>query len=170
MIKIISGGQTGVDVAALYAARLVGFPTGGYIPKGFRTNEGPDTALALYGLKELATTSYRERTRANVQEADGTLVIALKWSSLGIRCTLRAIEDFDKRNHEVHLDKSIIINYQKQDFQTAPRVIAIEEWIRKNKFETLNVAGNSEQTAPGIQDFAVNMLIGLFANLKVERS
>ena len=48
--KIISGGQTGVDQAALRAAKACGIPTGGWAPKGWRTEDGPAPWLADLGL------------------------------------------------------------------------------------------------------------------------
>ena len=72
--KIISGGQTGVDRAALDAAIKLAIAHGGSIPKGRITEDGPlpDT----YNLKETRSSSYAERTAKNVQDADGTLIIS----------------------------------------------------------------------------------------------
>ncbi len=67
-IKIISGGQTGVDRAALDAAMELHILTGGYCPKGRKAEDGriPDT----YNLIEMPTTSYPARTEKNVIESD----------------------------------------------------------------------------------------------------
>ncbi len=71
--KIISGGQTGADQAALDAAIKLGIPHGGWIPKGRSTENGklPDK----YKLKEMPTKSYPNRTEQNVIDSDGTLII-----------------------------------------------------------------------------------------------
>ena len=72
--KIISGGQTGADRAALDAAMRLGIPHGGWLPKGRLAEDGclPDH----YQLEEMPTDSYRERTRKNVQASDGTLLVS----------------------------------------------------------------------------------------------
>ena len=76
MLRIISGGQTGVDIAALRAAKAAGLPTGGWMPKGFPTAAGPrPDYAALYGMQETASDKYPERTRKNVEASDVTVVI-----------------------------------------------------------------------------------------------
>ena len=75
--RIISGGQSGADQGGLEAAERLGVPTGGFMPKGFRTEDGPRPDLAArYGLVEASTPGYPERTERNVQLADGTAVFA----------------------------------------------------------------------------------------------
>jgi hypothetical protein len=72
--KIISGGQTGADQAALDAAVHLGIPHGGWIPKGRRTEGG--MLSDKYKLKEMTLSSYPKRTEQNVVDSDGTLVIS----------------------------------------------------------------------------------------------
>jgi len=71
--KLISGGQTGADRAALDVAIELGTPHGGWIPKGRKTEDGrlPDK----YQLKEMLTASYPKRTEQNVIDSHGTLII-----------------------------------------------------------------------------------------------
>jgi hypothetical protein len=71
---VISGGQTGVDQAALRAARAAGMPTGGWAPRGFLTEDGPAPWLAGWGLKESARPGYPARTGLNVRQSDATLL------------------------------------------------------------------------------------------------
>jgi hypothetical protein len=71
--KIISGGQTGADQAALDAAIKWDIPHGGWVPKGRRTESGP--LSNRYQLKEMPTDSYPSRTEQNVIDSDGTLII-----------------------------------------------------------------------------------------------
>jgi hypothetical protein len=76
--KVVSGGQTGVDRAALDAAREAGIPTGGWCPAGGRAEdlEEPPGLLALYPeLAETPSPNYAERTEWNVRDSDGTLVL-----------------------------------------------------------------------------------------------
>ena len=72
--KIISGGQTGADRAALDVAIKLSIPHGGWIPKGRKTEDG--TLPDKYKLKEMTTASYPKRTEQNVIDSDGTLIIA----------------------------------------------------------------------------------------------
>ena len=72
--KIISGGQTGVDQAALDVAIELNIPHGGWIPKGRKTEDGilPDK----YQLKEMSTASYPKRSEQNILDSNGTLIIS----------------------------------------------------------------------------------------------
>ncbi|MDB4442552.1 putative molybdenum carrier protein [bacterium] len=72
--KIISGGQTGADRAALDVALKLGILHGGWIPKGRMAEDGP--LPEIYHLREMPTDSYEARTEKNVQDSDGTLIIA----------------------------------------------------------------------------------------------
>ncbi len=74
MIKIISGGQTGADRAALDAARQRDLPHGGWLPKGRRTEDGP--LGQEYRLQEMDSYRYEDRTGKNVVESDGTLIVS----------------------------------------------------------------------------------------------
>ena len=73
--RVITGGQTGADQAAWRAARAAGLATGGWMPGGFRTEDGfhPEFG-ALYGASEHPSDSWDDRTVANVDDSDGTLV------------------------------------------------------------------------------------------------
>ena len=73
-MKIISGGQTGADRAALDAAIELGLPHGGWLPRGRKTESGP---LPLkYNLRELDSDRYRDRTEQNIIDSDGTLIVS----------------------------------------------------------------------------------------------
>lgn len=93
-MKIISGGQTGIDQLALKIAKEMGFETGGYCANGFMTETGPEEELLKsYGLIEAG--SYSERTRRNVKESDITLMFGDMWTP-GSKCTIKACTDFNK--------------------------------------------------------------------------
>lgn len=158
LIKIISGGQTGVDQAGLVAARAYGILTGGWLPVGCITSEGPNRfLLEKYGMREHSG-GYRSRTRANVRDSDGTLRLAEKFTSPGERCTLRAIFDYDKPHLDVHTRSPLI-----------PEVVAA--WIQEHQIQILNIAGNSESTSPGITQWTLNYLNKVFRALsKLEQS
>jgi hypothetical protein len=72
-ITITTGGQTGADRGGLDAARACGFPTGGWAPKGWLTERGPDPSLASFGLQESDTPFYPDRTSLNVAGADAII-------------------------------------------------------------------------------------------------
>lgn len=150
MEKIISGGQTGADIGALMAAKQLGIPTGGTMPKGWRTLKGPHPEYAeLYQMVEHKSFSYPPRTHQNVKDSDGTIRIAQKLDSAGEKMTLEAINKYSKPYFDVHVvdPKQLVISAEM-----SPQVAV--NWILQNNIKILNVAGNSEQTAPGIQEFA----------------
>ncbi len=73
--RIISGGQTGIDQLGLDVAYSLGIPTGGTAPKGYLTENGPNSlSRELYGLTEHTSASYPPRTRANGQQSDGSVI------------------------------------------------------------------------------------------------
>ena len=70
--KIISGGQTGADIAGIDAAIASGLSYGGWLPKGRRTEDGP--LPETYALQEMKTRGYPKRTEQNVIDSDGTVI------------------------------------------------------------------------------------------------
>lgn len=132
LTKIISGGQTGADQAALAAAKALGLTTGGWIPKGCRTEHGRQHWLRDdYGLQELPTLSYALRTWKNVHESDATLWVG-RTTSPGFHTTQAAVVNYDK------------------PFLTNPTLPDLRAWIADHHVTTLNVAGNRSSTNPGI--------------------
>ncbi len=155
MRRVISGGQAGVDIAALRAAKRVGIATGGWMPCGFRTLSGPRRAYKeIYGMRESGSAEYAPRTICNVTDSAATLRIAQDFASPGERCTLRAILDADRP----HFDLGLV-----SLSAGIGRVDAADDWLRSLGPITLNVAGNSEHTAPGIEAAAEAILLHLFS-------
>src|SRR5215469_4609989 len=96
LTKIISGGQTGADQGALYAAKELRLETGGTAPKGYRTDEGHNSNLCLdFGLNANTHYSYVPRTRQNVEDSDGTLLFG-NLTSPGTRLTASLCSQFKK--------------------------------------------------------------------------
>ncbi len=157
-MKVISGCQNGVDQAALFAAAICGLETGGWIPKGCKTLDGPRYDLRdKFALDEHASSNYADRTFDNVFSSDATLRLAVNFSSPGERCTLNAIKSNSKPHLDIKLSKiSDVLLY------TPIPHIEIVEWLQENNVNTLNVAGNSEGTCPGIFQFTQNYLIEVF--------
>src|SRR5439155_22053470 len=94
--KIISGGQTGADMGALVSARELRIESGGVAPKGWLTENGPQEALLRrFGLLECEEDGYPARTRRNVIDSDGTLVVGPHRSG-GTRLTVYNAAQFHK--------------------------------------------------------------------------
>ena len=153
LTKIISGGQNGVDKAALRAAKAFGLQTGGTMPKGFKTLSGPKPNFAtLYNMTEDKSSSYPPRTESNVKNSDGTLMIAVDFNSAGEKCTQRFIDKHNKPQFDIN---PLEFYYIK----------SIVGWIDYWNIKVLNVAGNSEKTAPGIGKETEEFLGRLFLQL-----
>lgn len=148
--KIISGGQTGADLAGLDVAKFFGLETGGCMPFGFKTLDGcrPEYSK-IYGITAHSSSSYVPRTKQNVKDSDGTVRLAFNLESAGEKCTLKAIKSYSKPYFDV-------------DLNDPPPILDLINWIENNKISTLNVAGNSEQTAPGIYKAVFNYLSQIF--------
>ncbi len=102
IVKIVSGGQTGVDQAALDAAIHCGIPHGGWCPKGRKLEFGsiPDQ----YDLKVTTSTNYLVRTEANVVDSDATLIITPKRLSGGSLRTLEFCMKHGKPWHHISFE------------------------------------------------------------------
>ena len=100
LTKIISGGQTGADRAALDAAIRLNLAHGGWVPKGRRAEDGtiPDTYL----LSEMPTESYPRRTEKNIREADGTLILTHGRATGGSKLTIDTAVRY--RSSHLHID------------------------------------------------------------------
>ncbi len=151
-VKIISGGQTGVDRAALDAAIELGLGYGGSIPKGRKAEDGPIDEN--YGkLTELGSPDYRVRTQKNVTDSDATLIITTGRLSGGTELTARLAST----QHKPHL----IIDLKKMDEARALGEAAA--WLDLVRPGVLNVAGPRESEAPGIYGAAYGFLHLLFS-------
>lgn len=136
--KIISGGQTGVDQAALDAAMSVGVAHGGWLPAGRMTEEGP---LPLqYVLQELPGGSYPDRTRENVAAAEATLIISRGKLSGGSALTAKIAASMAKPF--LHIDLKILKKTEAVD--------VIESWLQKCRPGVVNVAGPRASSDPRI--------------------
>lgn len=153
---VISGGQTGADIAGVKAAKQFGLATGGMLPRGFLTLDGLHPEYAqLYSMTEHYSDKYPPRTKANVRDSDGTIRFAAKWESYGEQCTKNAISQHSKPYFDVDVVRA-----------DAPAPQAVVDWILANQIEILNVAGNSEKSVPGIEEFVTGYLLEVFRLLK----
>jgi predicted Rossmann-fold nucleotide-binding protein len=137
--KIVSGGQTGADQAALDVAIELGIPHGGWIPKGRKTEAGP--LPAKYKLKEMPTTEYPKRTEQNVIDSDGTLIISHGELTEG--------SDYTRQMAEKHGKPWLYIDADKFSVEAAVEVT--RAWVNGNSVRILNVAGPRASKDPEIQ-------------------
>lgn len=134
-LKVISGGQTGVDRAALDAALGLGLSCGGWCPKGRRAEDG--MISRRYPLVETPDGDYRQRTAWNVRDADATLILRRGPLSGGTALTLDLARKARKLRRVVDLD------------QPGPPE-RVRAWLRRHGVQVLNVAGPRESRRPGI--------------------
>jgi len=155
--KVISGGQNGADYAGLVVAASFGLETGGWMPKGYKTQGGslPERA-AKFGLSEHSSPHYAPRTFLNVKESDGTIRLAGDFGSAGELCTMKAIVQYKKPFVDV-------------DVKNPRPVEEVKDWIIQNNICILNVAGNTERTFCGITEDVTEYLTRLFKLLGLEQ-
>jgi hypothetical protein len=145
-LKIISGGQTGVDRAALDVALQRGIQSGGWCPAGRLDEFGriPDR----YPVHELEKSGFTERTLQNVKDSDGTVVIYPGQLSGGTEQTIRFCVELE-RPHQL-IDASRV--------STEGAANLITDFVSKNKIDTLNVAGPRQSEWPEGYDYAFRAL------------
>jgi predicted Rossmann fold nucleotide-binding protein DprA/Smf involved in DNA uptake len=146
--RIVSGGQTGVDRAALDVALQLGLACGGWCPRGRRAEDGP--IPGEYPLQETPTADYPERTEWNVRDSDGTLILARGALQGGTALT---------RGWARRLGKPFLV----VDLDQPTCAADVRHWAECNRVGVLNVAGPRESESPGIYEQAVRFLRGLLA-------
>jgi hypothetical protein len=150
---IISGCQTGADIAGIKTAKKYGFKTGGYIPKGFLTLDGKKPEYEkMYGVEQTTTSKYPQRTELNAKTSDGTIWFGQNKYSAGKQCTFKFIKKYNKPFLDLDIEK-------------LPDPDEISKWICDNNIKILNIAGNSEQTTKGIENIVCDFLDIVFKNL-----
>ncbi len=143
VIRIVSGGQTGVDRAALDTALALGVPCGGWCPGGRFAEDG--RIEDRYPLTETPSEKTAQRTEWNVRDSDGTLVLTRGEPSGGTALTIR-------------LARRLARPFLVVDPTAERDVDRVRSWIRRNRIEVLNVAGPRESKAPGIHKEATAFL------------
>lgn len=147
--KVISGGQTGVDRAALDVALKLEMPCGGWCPKDRRAEDG--MIPPRYPLQGTPTAEYLQRTEWNVRYADGTLVLNAGALEGGTAETVTIASRLRKPLLVVDLDKP-------------PSPAEVSRWLVEQRIATLNVAGPREGKRPGIYGEAVIFLQQVFTH------
>lgn len=148
--KIISGGQTGADQAALDAAIKLGIEHGGWIPKGRLTEDG--TLPEKYNLTEMSNSSYPLRTERNVKESTGTLIISHGQLTEG--------SDYTRKMAIKHQRPWLHIDLNETPAFKASTLIS--NWIEDNNIEILNVAGPRASKDPKIYSAVTKLIESLY--------
>ena len=149
--KIVSGGQTGVDRAALDWALASGVPCGGWCPLGRWAEDGP--IAVRYPLRETPDVKPALRTEWNVRDSDGTLIVTLAGRITGgtlltdnlAKCLSRPL---------LHLSEA--------DGSATEQEELLRRFIDQNEISTLNVAGPRESGEPGVGRFGAGLLEATF--------
>ena len=141
--KIISGGQTGVDRAALDVAIELGVPCGGWCPRGRRAEDG--VIPEGYPLIEAPTSNYADRTALNVRDSDGTLILAKSPLLGGTALTKKFAERYGRP-------------YLVVDPHETKSQAAVVDWIVAHQVKVLNIAGPREGLRREVSRSAENFL------------
>ena len=152
--EIWSGGQAGVDRAALFVAKQFRIQEGGWCPKYRRAEDG--YISDAYQLQETISTDVNVRTKLNIQKSDGTLIIVEKIPTSAKDGTIYTIDQV-KKQEKPYLTISLS---KDQD----NNISLIEQWIKRHKIKILNIAGPRESQCAGIYRGTVNLLTNLITS------
>ena len=144
--KIISGGQTGADRAALDFAIAHNISYGGWIPKGRKTEDG--TLPENYQLQEMSTGSYADRTEKNILNSNGTLIVSHGKLTGGSALT--------RKYAKQHRKPFLHIDLQATSSPDAAKMI--QEWVARNDIKAMNVAGPRASKDPKIYQATIDLL------------
>lgn len=143
--KIISGGQTDADQAALDIAIKLGIPHGGWIPKGRTTETG--TLPERFKLKEMSSESYSECIKQNVMDGTGTLIISYGRLTGDLESARKATLRYGRQMLGIDLD-------HMDDLKAA---LLLRDWLQLYRIEVLYVIG---QNGPFARNQTENIIEG----------
>ena len=156
-LKIVSGGQTGVDQGALEAALGLGLVWGGWVPKGWRAENGTVPERFRARMQEHASANYIVRTRQNVADSHATLILTDTYPLSGGTLKTRIFCQEAMRSH-------FVVSLGESD-----AVGKVQRWLAQFFAQehpvpfVLNVAGPRESKASGIQKRTRRFLAGVLA-------
>jgi len=148
--KIISGGQTGADRAALDFAIKNSIPYGGWLPKGRKTEDG--TLPLRYHLQEMPTGDYSKRTEMNVLDSDGTVIVSNGLLTMGSALTRELAMQHNRP--WIHLDM------KELSLKKAAQMLI--SWLTEKEIKVLNVAGPRAGNDAKIYDITLRLLAASF--------
>ena len=164
LCKVVSGGQTGVDRAALETAKAVGLKTGGWAPPDMEAEDGaipPEFGLRPSSKESHALTPEvprSERTALNVRDSDGTLILSPEPPrDLGTLATIKFAE---------HFQKPILVSHTF-DVKTQHECA---HWLKSNRIRTLNVAGPSTSNWPDAEPIVAAFLTAVCYQIGLQAS
>lgn len=144
LVKVISGAQTGVDLAGLDVGIALDYEVGGFVPKG-RFNEAGIIDKRYPNLVEMPTADYPSRTKAKIAHSDGTLILTIGPPEHGTLLTQRHCKNFRP---------CLVV-----DLAGPITPSEAHDWIVMQQIRCLNVAGPRESRQPGVHDLAVDFLV-----------
>jgi hypothetical protein len=148
--RIVSGGQTGADRAALDFAIMRGIPHGGWCPKGRCAEDG--LIPPAYRLSETPTSDNAQRTEWNVRDSDGTVVFSIAEVLTG--GSMKTVD-------LAHNHGKPVLHISRDGGPSSPEQPLIR-FIRDNRIRVLNVAGPRASTEPGVAAFVQQVLARAF--------
>ena len=157
LARIISGGQTGADRAALDVALKFDIPHGGWLPQGRLSEDG--RLPEKYNLKEMSTESYAARTEQNVIDSDGTVIFSHGKPSGGTDFTRQMAVKHGK--HMLGIDLNLT--------RSIDAASSIVSWIQSRSIKILNVAGPRASEDACIYKDVFQILEMVFLNLSTSR-
>ena len=153
LLKIVSGGQTGVDRAALDWALANGAACGGWCPLGRLAEDG--IIDLRYPLRETPETDPAQRTEWNVRDSDGTLIVSLTKRLVG---GTRLTEVLAERLAKPHLVLA------KTDGDLSAQVEALRRFIAETGIQVLNIAGPRASSEPSVGEYVRSLLNATIGN------
>lgn len=169
-VKIVSGGQTGVDRAALDAARAAHLPYGGWLPKGRLTEEGPLPAEYV-GMSEMPTKDYLKRTEKNVVDSEMTVVICRGEPEGGTKRTIGFAEKHNRPCCVCDLDRTDDVDAtiawvrETEAALWSDERYGAEEDPESGRPVVINFAGPRGSKDPAIYDDAKRVIARILGNL-----
>ncbi len=161
ILKVISGGQDGADIAGLRAAKDYGIETGGFMPLNYETASGSRPEYKdLYNMHEVpyeGAKGYRFRTLLNIEHSNGTVLFAHTWDSPGTKFTLHLLKHHGKPFMIVHCMRS------GAELSCPPTITAWKGFLSRNNVQVLNIAGNRD---PDLEEPVYKYLVKIFIALK----
>ena len=156
--KIISGGQTGVDQGALFAAMKLRIPVGGWAPNGFRCEDGTIPKKYIDHMNEAPTSNYPQRTKMNVRDSDATIIFCHDVRvSRGTELTIELCKKLGKPWFDMVAETNMFQDNDDGYDHFASLLV---------DFRVINVAGSRESKFPGIYESSRDRLLEVFRRLR----